>query len=310
MESHGKYIFDVVVSDFGRESAIEYLRLAAVIERRIIQSQLDEPNSEFYDEYRRIMFVLVADLAYFKQPQIRQLLASGHLSPEILLGLGGDVIPEDIRDRLARTIIEQICFAMIREYNNIRIVIPCNTLSSIGPFLKDLLGDEEKTRMFFTDLFGMDLLSKALPRWHDTTFQVCTVPGIILDELRDRHKDSPQLLVLGTPATVDTYISEIAKLGDSWKNKVCSLTGAEQQLVNETIVAAIGGDANTLRHMGQRIENEIISHYRANHGNLMVIEACTDFNLGLGLNTREVFVERLVRDAYGLDVHTKTGEPA
>ena len=61
-----KITYDIVISDFGRDATIEYLCRVSSLEKRLIERVLVRDNLEFFDEYRRIMFTVVADLSYFK----------------------------------------------------------------------------------------------------------------------------------------------------------------------------------------------------------------------------------------------------
>ena len=65
------YVYDIVLSDFGREATIRLLTELVNGERTRIQ-QLLEANggpreAPFFDEYRRIMFACVGDVAYISK---------------------------------------------------------------------------------------------------------------------------------------------------------------------------------------------------------------------------------------------------
>ncbi|MEM2161108.1 MAG: hypothetical protein QXN55_09165 [Candidatus Nitrosotenuis sp.] len=291
-------IFDIIISDFGRESAIEFIRSLAIIEKRIIHTYLDQPDMEFYDEYRRIMFVFIGDIAYFKRAQIERYRQKGYLDERILLGIGDLEIPDDIRDRLIYSTLEQIYVGLNHGYDNIRIVIPCNTLSPLGFHLRQLLLDKEQALKLLRTTLGSELRSEIIERLKQAKFSIYTVPTIVLDEITKSRGTKADLLVLGTTPIMEIYKSEVDNMRLDYK--LLELSKADQTLINRTVVAAIDGDASVVRQMRQRIDADVINPRKQQNQEMVVVEACTDFDLALGINSREVFVHRLVYDAYGL----------
>lgn len=58
-------IYDIIIGDFGRDATIEYLRFIVKYERQSIDRILNDSQTTFYDEYRKIMFSAICELSYF-----------------------------------------------------------------------------------------------------------------------------------------------------------------------------------------------------------------------------------------------------
>ena len=62
------YVYDIVLSDFGRDATIRLVTKLVDGERtrirQVLDTEGDSRKTPFFDEYRRIMFTCVGDLAY------------------------------------------------------------------------------------------------------------------------------------------------------------------------------------------------------------------------------------------------------
>lgn len=295
------YFYDIILSDFGRAAAIEYIKSVSELEQKVIQRHFLDKGSEFYDEYRRIMFTVIADLGYFKNRQINAAVPKGKVDSDILIGFKGNPIPDDVRDKIAVTVIEQVYLALNRGYKNIRIIIPCNTISPLGHHIYDLLSNPEEFNTILTRHSGLSHSSPVFSLLADAKFSLCTPPALVIDEIRKAHTGKVSLLVFGTPITVEIYKSLIVKLGLEYQLTVLPLESAEQDLVNQVIEAAISGDSALSDSIKKEIIDKIILPRQNVAGDLRVIEACTDIRLGLGINSLDVLVTRSVTDVYGID---------
>ena len=295
------YFYDIIISDFGRAAAIEYIRSVAELEQRTIQRHFIDKDSEFYDEYRRIMFAFIADLGYFKNRQINSAIPKGKFDSDILIGFKGEATPDDIRDRIAVAVVEQVYLAMNRRYKNIRIIIPCNTISPLGHHIYDLVSNPEEFKTILTRHSGVSHSSPVFSLRADTIFSLYTPPALVIDEIRKAHAGKVSILVFGTPATVQIYKSQILKLGLENQLAVLPLEFDEQNLVNRVIEAAISGDTASSNSIKEEIRGRIILPRQNVADDLSVVEACTDIRLGLGINSLDVLVTRAVNDAYGID---------
>jgi hypothetical protein len=295
------YFFDIIVSDFGRAAAIEYIKAISELEQRTIQRHFLDKDVEFYDEYRRIMFTVIADLGYFKSRQIKAAIPEGKVDSDILIGFKGKPIPDNVRDKITVAIIEQVYLALNRGYKNIRIVIPCNTISPLGHHIYDLLSNPEEFIAILTRHSGVSPSSPIFSLLSDAKFSLYTPPALVIDEIRKAHAGKVSLLVFGTPVTVEIYKSLIVKLGLEGQLMVLPLESAEQDLVERVIEASVSGDTALSDLIRKEMRDKIILPRQNAADDLIVIEACTDIRLGLGINSLDVLVTRAVNDVYGID---------
>jgi len=294
------YYYDIILSDFGRAAAIEYIKSVAELEQRTLQRHFLDKGTEFYDEYRRIMFSVIADLGYFKNRQISAAVPKGKLDSSILIGFNGKGVPGDIRERITIAIAEQVYLALNRGYTNIRIIIPCNTISPMGHYIHDMIRNPEDFKAIIIRNCGVIASSPVFSLLAGAKFSLYTPPALVIDEIRKANAVRVSILVFGTPVTVEIYKSLISQLGLKDQLVVLPLESGEQDLVNRVIEAAISGDTALSDSIKQEIRDHIILPRQNLAGDLRVIEACTDIRLGLGINSLDVMVARSVNDAYGI----------
>ena len=295
------YFYDIVLSDFGRAAAVEYVQAVCDLEQKTIQRHFLSKDTAFYDEYRRIMFAVIADLAYFKNRQIDAAVAKGKIDSDILIGFKGQPMPDDIRDRISAAVLEQVYLALNRGYQNIRIVIPCNTISELGHHIYSLATNPEKFSSILTEQAGISPSSPVFSLLAGAKFSLYSPPTLVIDEVRKTRKGKVTMLVFGTPLTVGIYQKHVSKLGLGDWLTVPALAPDEQELVNQWIELSIAVDAALLDKLKEKIRSSIILPRQKDAGELVAIEACTDIRLGLGINSLDVLVARSVNDAYGLD---------
>lgn len=106
---------------------------------------------------------------------------------------------------------------------------------------------------------------------------------------------TPQLLLLGAEGALEIY----DRISGTYGVEVLHIRADEQNLIDEAVVASIGGDPIEVERCRQRLRRELISPREEQHGQLTVVEACTDFSFGLGVSSLELFAEDLVRSCYG-----------
>ena len=295
------YFCDIVLSDFGRAAAIEYVRAVSELEQKTIQSRFLGKGSAFYDEYRRIMFSVIADTGYFKRKQIDAAIPKGKIDSDILIGFKGKPMPRDIRDRITIAVLEQVYAGLNHGYKNIRIIIPCNTITPLGHHILGLVNDPKRFKAILTEHCGVSPTSPVFSLLPKAKFSLYTPPALVIDEVRKAHKGKVAILVMGTPTTVRLYKNHILKSGLEKKLTVLPLGPGEQDLVNRVIEASISNDTALSASIKAQIKKRLILPGQKAAGTLAVIEACTDIRLGLGVNSLDVLVARSVKDVYEID---------
>jgi hypothetical protein len=282
--------YDIIISDFGREASVEYLRLSAVKERQVIQSLLRLGNFEFFDEYRRIMFSMIGDVAFFKRSMISRVAAkNGYLTDEVLIGLGQTDTTAEFERNVIFCVLKEVVSAVDRGYRQIRVIIPCNTLSTftfkIGRLLNDLPQLKIIVDTFDQPFFGYDKINQARITVH-------TVPEAVIEKAA--RELNTHLLLLGTAHTNEIY----KRLCANTTMKVINLDQREQKLIDQAIVGSIGGDIAEMAKHRNELMAELVEPQQSQNKNLLVVEACTDFKLNIGLSSLEIFAYEMVSKCY------------
>ena len=285
--------YDIIVSDFGRDAALEYLRLAAAAEKRTIVAALGPSGHAFFDEYRRIMFTAVGDIAFFKEKAIRDSVSQhGYLTEDILVGDGLSPFTTEFVDRVAVTVAQEALAAIDRGHRHLRVAIPCNGLSNLATAIGRLISSEEELVRLAQ---AFDLSTSSLVRVGAAPIPIRTVPEAVVRQLADQRPGSHQnLLVLGTRGANAIY----GALTDSDSIRVLPLDDSEFELITRAIVSSIGGTRADVAQCREQLDHTIIRARRDDLENLVVLEACTDFHFGLGLSSLQLFAEAMVEECY------------
>jgi hypothetical protein len=284
--------YDIVIGDFGRDAAIDYVRLIAIRERQLIESILKAHGQEFFDEYRRIMLTVIADVAFFKRGAIAEMARDpGYLTDAILLGIGFTPVSREAVNQLALAVAQEALAALNRGYHRLRIALPCNGLAGLAKEVGTVISSEEDLSRI-VESYGISRSDVA--RIAAVQLTVDTVPEACVNHIGRTHGRGSNLLVLGTRGTNATF----GALARNAEINVVSLNKSDYELINRTIVASIGGDATAIAECRRDLETRLVERQRRITPDLVVLEACTDFRLGIGLSSLELFANAMVETAY------------
>ena len=263
--------YDLVIGDFGREAATRYVNILAQEERRFLERFLAKTGTPFFDEYRRIMFTLVADIAFLKHGMIHRTWSEhGRLTDDVLVAVKAHEVPEDLRRELAAVIQDGVASAKRRGYGTVRVVMPCNSLSDVLTGAVDRVTHEQ---VDFADVVAHGVIQSAIEQLRST--------GCI--------GDSP-ILVLGSSLAQDQY----REAGATFGLDVLAVSAEQQALIDEAVTICIGGDERALARIRGSLESQIIAPAREVYGDIPVLEACTDFDFGLGHDSVRLLAEAYV----------------
>ncbi|VEN73435.1 hypothetical protein EPICR_170052 [Candidatus Desulfarcum epimagneticum] len=286
---------DIVIADFGRDASLEYLRLVSRREKRLIEGVLAPEGHAFFDEYRRVMHTVVGDLAFLKETALeRSAKNPGYLKGDILIGTGPWPRPGVFFQKLARLAVQQALLAMDRGPGRVRVVIPCNTLSDEAKRLDHALGSARELRK----RLGPRFLSRSRARKIAAAgIRAFAPPEAVIRRLAENGSPGKplNLLVLGARGARAVY----EKLAAFRGLHVTPLENRHDDLIRQTIVASIGNRRERLDLCRRRLIHEIIEPRKKRLGSLVVLEARTDFRLGLGPSSLEIFADAMTSDAYG-----------
>ncbi|HWH31878.1 MAG TPA: hypothetical protein VNU01_04340, partial [Egibacteraceae bacterium] len=125
-------VCQVVIGDFGRDAAVRYLSALSRSERRFLQGVLAPCGLPFFDEYRRITWVALAEVAFIKAELIESVRRrDGHLTDQVLLGEAWSAVPESVMEALVELVMTAVAAVVSRGYERVRVVLPCNSLGGM-----------------------------------------------------------------------------------------------------------------------------------------------------------------------------------
>jgi hypothetical protein len=278
-------VFDIVIGDFGRMASIRYLHIVAERERQVISQALGEFDIRFYDEYRRIMTVTLNVLEYLKREPISHVIQSGkYFDDSILIGLGGTTISAPLMDAATMIVAAQVELARSMGYNRIRLVMPCNGMSPLITAVARAVIDH------------MVPAQPSANSNYELQLEVYTVPEVVCERVVENARSHPKqnVIVLGTAAVNDFYRLNFA----GSRMSVLPLSGEQHALIDRAIVSSIAEDERGINETRQQIVQEIVEPSRSALGDPLIIEACTDFDLGIGRSSLKIFAEAMVDGVY------------
>jgi hypothetical protein len=283
------YVFDVILADFGRSATLRLLNSVAERERSEIQRILSSAGrpAEFLDEYRRIMFACVGDLAYIKRDLIEPVArAGGYLGHSVLFGVNSTKISPEQVEAIATVLTGPLRDAISRGYTKLRVVIPCNTLASVEQQLVELLA---KTFHDFDVMLSGAVFEAAPSRGSVTVY---SVPRVVLE-----HVDAVRYMLIGTELSRAIYSDVIRELKGPVA-EVLPISAEQQEIMNRLVVASIGGDKAEIARCNSDLERRVLRPLDASNKDSVVIQASTDLDLSGGHNSLRLFADQLVDDCY------------
>lgn len=295
------YAYDVVLSDFGRDATLRLLRETASLERdfivRILRDDLGASNPAFFDEYRRIMFTCVGDVAYVKSDLLRRYTEPGiPLDPRILFGVGDTRIGQSEVEAIAETLVTPIETGIARGYRRLRVVLPCNTLASVERKLTYILSTRLPSAKFIELPLGDN---RTEPCESDVTVSLHSVPRVVLNHLVTGVEGSAKLMLVGTELARQVYRAVLSDWG-ARRIDIVECTREEQDAMDRLVVASIGGQRGDIVVLKQQFERTVLRPRQREFGDsFVVVEASTDLDLGIGVNSLRILAEELVLGVYG-----------
>jgi hypothetical protein len=293
------YVFDVILSDFGRDSALKLARDVATTERSLIAGILTREHGrqvDFLDEYRRIMFSIVGDLAYIKRGLLtRKTSPSGLLSRGVLFGVGGTRILAEEISAMVDVLIDPICAARDRGYESVRVIIPCNTLANVEQPL--LAGLSFRIPDADCHIAPETSLRSAAGSKGRLRLDIYSLPRVVISHVVSGPAPA-RLMVLGTELARESYVTAARAMSESGL-EVLDISSREQQLMDELLVASIGGDRGEVAAATAALERDVLGPRLRSDGPFVIVQASTDYDVGIGSNSLKLLADQLVLDVYG-----------
>lgn len=286
----------VVLGDFGREAAIRFCARFAEAERAAIAAQLPG-DAPFFDEYRRATLALVGDLPFAKAPALAAARAgAGLLDERVLVGFPGGLSLADVIPRLGALALEAMAGPLQRDIRQVMVLLPCNTLAPASWQLEERFADPARLHAMLQEA-GLDpsaaLLSTIERLGAGVELSFPTVPEAVVRHAA--HSGASTLLPLGTTDIAALYADACRRLGSPLE--VAELREAWHQVALDAIGASIEGGARRQR-AHQALEQLALQARDAYGADLAIVEACTDLDYGVGLDSNGLYAAHAVEQIY------------
>lgn len=293
------YVYDIVLSDFGRDSALDFFNEVRAIERDLVKRLVLEKNQpiaeSFFDEYRRIMFTIEGDIAYVKADLLAKYKDSGQLlDSKILFGVGGTIPSPYSVDAIADVLVGVVERVARRGHREIRVLIPCNTLAFVEGALVRVMADRLPGFEVRRPEVGNGLGNRDSDRPRVTIY---TPPRVVLNHVMG-DGSAMKLLLIGTEIARKAYQNALEELGAS-SERIIDCKPEEQHLMDRLLIASIAGDRGRIADLTTLLEQEVVKPRQRDYKDaLTVVDACTDVSTGIGANSLSIFARQLVIDVY------------
>jgi hypothetical protein len=288
----------VVLGDFGRDATLRFCMTLSISERRRIQEQLT-PGSPFYDEYRCITLSIVGDLPFVKGSHLAIYSSRNKLLDDrILVGFPNGINQDEIVPRMGVLALHSIWNAVSREVYRVQVLNPCNTLAPTSWALEERFATVDSILEMLNES-GLDggkreeYLVQQIVDQIELSFP--TVPEAVIQTLEEQRRSA--LMPLGTIGIAETYRCALSRLGSTLH--LVEPDPAEQKTVFDAIRASIAQDPRRREASRCKLE-QLAQKAIEKHGKgLAVVEASTDLDYGVGIDSNTAYAETVVKAIYG-----------
>lgn len=291
---HAAPVPTVVVSDFGRDAALRFCQTLAHLEAEVVTGQLPEWAS-FFDEYRRIALHVVGDLRFVKEPWLAVYARSCRPFDErVLVGFPGGPPMQEVIPRIGRLVVEALAGPVLRGAQRAVVALPCNTLAPVSWALRDAFASHAGlVSLLESTSSPLSPIVDAVLELEDVAFP--TVPEAVLQGCR---REGVEVVVpLGTPGIVKTYERAAERVGHGVQ--VAAPEPGWQSQILEAIGASIAADPARRQRSGTALA-DIRQAARLRWGpDVALVEACTDLDYGIGVDSGEAYARYVVEQVYG-----------
>lgn len=284
---HHIYVF----GDFGRDATYNFCQRFINYEKEILQKKLCD--NDFYDEYRRSMLTVHSYLPMIKEKQINDFLGNGkYIDDTVLIGFPNGMC---INDAIEKFCVMLIPFLLTKKHipSQLIISLPCNTLSPALVKVNKTMSDiNELQRLSNEYKLGLD--KGDLQRIDNSSVRYITVAEAVIDFVT--HVSYKYVLPLGTSDISNIYAAALNRL-DS-KIELITPNKTLQDLVFKVIKASITNSESEIDSLKEMIMHEIAEINAQYEGEIAVVEACTDLNMGIGLNSLSLYSKYIADQVY------------
>lgn len=291
-------ILAVVLGDFSRDAALRFCIILSDAERRRIQEQLT-PDLPFFDEYRRITLSMIGDLSFAKGPHLAMYRNKNRaLDDRILVGFPHGINQNEIIPRMGALVLHSMWGAVSRGIRRVLVLNPCNTLAPTSWALEERFAKADSILEMLSEsgLEGgknEEYLVQQIVDQVELSFP--TVPEAVIRTVEEQGRNV--FMPLGTIDIVETYSHALRRLGSTLHLVQPDLAG--QKTVFDAIRASIARDPRKRKTARRKLKQLIQCTSIENGKELAVIEASTDLDYGVGIDSNTAYAESVVKEIYG-----------
>ena len=298
MDLYAEPCLAVILSDFGRDAALRFCAELARAERRRIK-QLLPAGAPFFDEYRRISLAVRGEVRHVKEPFLTAYKAEQRLLDNaVKVGFAGGLRPDQIEARLGQLCLEAMRGPVARGVQTVQVLLPSDSLAPVSWSLAQRFSTEEGIKALLEEVGApgdslRDELCHRLVNEVDLTFP--TVPEAVAQTAA--AEGHTILLALGTRRIRKIYKEAVRRL--ELPLEVRKLSREDRLLVMRAIQAALGGGRGEHTESLKAMLSLVRRHKMASGGDLFAVEAHSDLDYEVGMDSVACYVDRLVDRVYG-----------
>ena len=298
MDLYAEPCLAVILSDFGRDAALRFSALLARTERRRIKKALPK-GAPFFDEYRRISLAIRGEVHHVKEPFLAAYRSEAKLLDNaVKVGFAGGLEPAQIEARLGQLSLEAMRGPVARGVRSVLVLLPSDSLAPVSWSLAQRFSTEEGIKALLEEVGapGDSLRDELCHRLvHEVDLIFPTVPEAVAQTAA--AEGHTILLALGTRRIRKIYKEAVQRLGLDLE--VRKLSKEDRCLVIRAIHAALGGDRSEHTESLKAMLSLVRRHKMASGVDLFAVEAHSDLDYEVGLDSVRCYVDRLVDRVYG-----------
>ena len=268
---------DIIIGDFGRPATLRYLELFSHYEKKFIKSH-ESLNHKFFDELRQVRYTVLGAVRLIKKDVIK--LNNNKIDENILFGINSFERDHDI---ILKAIISYlrpfVKNAIIEGANIVRIIIPCNTLSSMCSELEIILNSKDGFQDILRNSSYSTVNNSSINNY--LKIEVPNITDLVINELE--KKNVQQCQIIASNAAFSYYNEKVIKRNS--KIKFTLWQNGQRNAFEDVLIQTLNGEKPKIKVTQDSKTNPVLS-------------ACTDIKFNSTIDSLKIFAKEMVRSAY------------
>jgi hypothetical protein len=235
-------------------------------------------NDKFFDELRQVRYTVLGAVRLIKKDIIK--LNNNIIDENILIGINSFELDQDaILEAILSYLRPFVNNAINDGANIIRVIIPCNTLSSICSKLENILNNDDGSQDILSKLNYSTLVNENFNT--NLKIEVPNITDIVINEMQKKNIQNCQ--IIASKAAYNYYMEEIINKNSKIRFKLWE-----------------DGQRNSFKNVliqnldGKKTEIKVTQNSKTNP----ILSACTDIKINGTIDSLEIFAKELVKSAY------------